>query len=282
MTTQHVGVVGAGTMGAGVAECLAQSGYRVTVVENDPDALTRAPKHLSDALRLAILLGRSHGDPQTVLGRVHWTARLADLADSTFVIECVTERVAQKEQLFGALDSVLPGGATIASCTSAIPIDRLASATKRPGDVIGLHFMNPAPLKETVEVIRGPRTSERTLDAALDLLSTLGKEGLVVGDGPGFVLNRVLMLCIAEAAASLGSGIADAETTDAIFERCLGHAMGPLRTADLIGLDNVLDTLSVLHELTGDDGYRAPGSLTALVAAGHLGRKSGQGFHVYG
>ncbi|NLE80821.1 MAG: 3-hydroxyacyl-CoA dehydrogenase family protein [Rhodococcus sp.] len=282
MSAQHVGVVGAGTMGTGVAQCLAQSGYRVTVVDSDPDALGRASKNLSDALRLAILLGRSRGDPQSVLARVHWTDRLDDLADATFVVECVRERLGQKEELFGALDRVLPAAATIASCTSAIPIDRLASATNRPGDVVGLHFMNPAPLKEAVEVVRGPRTSERTLDAALTLVSALGKEGLVVGDGPGFVLNRVLMLCIAEAATTLGSGIADAETIDALFERCLGHAMGPLRTADLIGLDNVRDTLNVLEELTGDSGYRVPDSLTALVAAGHLGRKSGEGFHDYG
>ncbi|MFC0451727.1 3-hydroxyacyl-CoA dehydrogenase family protein [Rhodococcus jostii] len=278
----RVGVVGAGTMGAGVAECLAQAGHDVTVVDPDPQAVDRARARMRDSLRLAILLGRTGGPkPAEVSARVRWTGEMTDLRDTTFVVECAPERIDLKEKLFAELDRLCGPETILATCTSGIPVDRIAASTTRPEQVVGLHFMNPAPLKDTVEVVRGPRTSPHTLDRALALLASLNKTGIVVGDGPGFVLNRVLMLCIAEAAAALDDGVADAETTDALFEGCLGHPMGPLRTADLIGLDNVHDTMTALRELTGDDHYRPPTSLVTLVEAGHLGRKTGQGFHDY-
>ncbi|MGV9865288.1 3-hydroxyacyl-CoA dehydrogenase family protein [Rhodococcus koreensis] len=277
-----IGVVGAGTMGAGVAESLARAGHDVTVVDSDQQAVEQARSRMRDSLRLAILLGRTGGPkPAEVTARVQWTAQLTDLRDAAVVIECVPERIDLKEKVFAELDRVCAPGALLASCTSGIPVDRLAASTTRPEQVVGLHFMNPAPLKDTVEVVRGPRTSQQSLDRALALLTSLGKTGIVVGDGPGFLLNRVLMLCIAEAAAAVGDGIADADTTDALFEGCLGHPMGPLRTADLIGLDNVQDTMTALRELTGDDHYRPPATLVALVEAGHLGRKTGRGFHEY-
>ncbi|MGW5144479.1 3-hydroxyacyl-CoA dehydrogenase family protein [Rhodococcus koreensis] len=277
-----IGVVGAGTMGAGVAESLARAGHDVTVVDSDQQAVEQARSRMRDSLRLAILLGRTGGPkPAEVTARVQWTAQLTDLRDADVVIECVPERIDLKEKVFAELDRVCAPGALLASCTSGIPVDRLAASTTRPEQVVGLHFMNPAPLKDTVEVVRGPRTSQQSLDRALALLTSLGKTGIVVGDGPGFLLNRVLMLCIAEAAAAVGDGIADADTTDALFEGCLGHPMGPLRTADLIGLDNVQDTMTALRELTGDDHYRPPATLVALVEAGHLGRKTGRGFHEY-
>ncbi|MDF3307687.1 3-hydroxyacyl-CoA dehydrogenase family protein [Rhodococcus sp. T2V] len=277
-----IGVVGAGTMGAGVAESLARAGHDVTVVDSDQQAVEQARSRMRDSLRLAILLGRTGGPkPAEVTARVQWTAQLTDLREAAVVIECVPERIDLKEKVFAELDRVCAPGALLASCTSGIPVDRLAASTTRPEQVVGLHFMNPAPLKDTVEVVRGPRTSQQSLDRALALLTSLGKTGIVVGDGPGFLLNRVLMLCIAEAAAAVGDGIADADTTDALFEGCLGHPMGPLRTADLIGLDNVQDTMTALRELTGDDHYRPPATLVALVEAGHLGRKTGRGFHEY-
>ncbi|QQZ15290.1 MULTISPECIES: 3-hydroxyacyl-CoA dehydrogenase family protein [Rhodococcus] len=281
-SAMSVGVVGAGTMGAGVAECLAQAGHDVIVVDPDPQAVELARSRMRDSLRLAILLGRAGGPkPAEVTARVHWTGQMSDLRDATVVIECVPERIDLKEKVFAELDRACAPDALLASCTSGIPVDRLAASTTRPEQVVGLHFMNPAPLKDTVEVVRGPRTSPQSLDRALALLASLNKTGIVVGDGPGFLLNRVLMLCIAEAATALGDGIADADTTDALFEGCLGHPMGPLRTADLIGLDNVHDTMTALRELTGDDHYRPPESLVALVEAGHLGRKTGRGFHEY-
>ena len=278
----RIGVVGAGTMGAGVAESVARAGHDVTVVDPDQQAVERARSRMRDSLRLAILLGRTaRPKPAEVTARVHWSGQITDLRAADVVIECVPERIELKEKVFAELDRVCAPGTLLASCTSGIPVDRLAASTARPEQVVGLHFMNPAPLKDTVEVVRGPRTSQQSLDRALALLTSLGKTGIVVGDGPGFLLNRVLMLCIAEAAAAVGDGIADAETTDALFEGCLGHPMGPLRTADLIGLDNVHDTMTALRELTGDDHYRPPATLVALVEAGHLGRKTGRGFHEY-
>jgi 3-hydroxybutyryl-CoA dehydrogenase len=278
----RIGVVGAGTMGAGVAESVARAGHDVTVVDPDQQAVERARSRMRDSLRLAILLGRTaRPKPAEVTARVHWTGQITDLRAADVVIECVPERIELKEKVFAELDRVCAPGTLLASCTSGIPVARLAASTTRPEQVVGLHFMNPAPLKDTVEVVRGPRTSQQSLDRALALLTSLGKTGIVVGDGPGFLLNRVLMLCIAEAAAAVGDVIADAETTDALFEGCLGHPMGPLRTADLIGLDNVHDTMTALRELTGDDHYRPPATLVALVEAGHLGRKTGRGFHEY-
>ncbi|MEV0245278.1 3-hydroxyacyl-CoA dehydrogenase family protein [Nocardia sp. NPDC050712] len=279
---QHVGIVGAGVMGAGIAQCVAQAGLQVTVVETDATAVENARRQLKSALRLSVLLGRgpAAADLPGITARVHWTDRLEDLATATFVIESVTERVELKRAVFANLDRVCPPTAIFASGTSAIPIADLAAETGRPERVLGLHFMNPAPLTETVEVITSAQTSPDALNRALALLDTLGKKGIVVGDGPGFVINRVLMLGIAEAVAITETGT-DAATIDDLFEGCLGHRMGPLRTADLIGLDNVADTLVVLRETTGDGRYRVPRALAELVAAGHLGRKTGKGFHEY-
>ncbi|NNH69582.1 3-hydroxyacyl-CoA dehydrogenase family protein [Nocardia uniformis] len=279
--TGVVAVIGAGTMGAGITQCLAQAGYEVIVVEPDPTAVERARRGLDEAVRLALLLGR--GDRGTALGtarRVRWTDSIGELGAVDFVIECAIEQIEVKEKLFAELDQVCPAAAVLASATSAIPIARLAAVTGRPDRVLGLHFMNPAPLTDAVEVVHGEATSPDTLSRATDLLTALGKESIIVGDRPGFVLNRLLMLSIAEAAALLDRG-EDAATVDALFERCLGHKMGPLRTADLIGLDNVADTLEVLRRETGEPHYRVPPALAALVAAGHFGRKTGQGFHDY-
>ncbi|AOW93306.1 3-hydroxybutyryl-CoA dehydrogenase [Rhodococcus sp. WMMA185] len=279
----NVGVVGAGTMGAGVTECLARAGHEVVVVEPDPQMVELARSRTRDSLRLAILLGRRDGtEPRDVAARVNWTGQMSDLSEADVVIECVPERIDLKERVFAELGRVCPPDTLLASCTSGIPVDKLAENTSRPENVVGLHFMNPAPLKDTVEVVRGPRTSAQSLDRALALVESLNKTGIVVGDRPGFVLNRVLMLCIGEAATAVDAGLADAETVDALFEGCLGHPMGPLRTADLIGLDNVRDTMTALRELTGDDHYRPPSALVALVEAGHCGRKTGRGFHDYG
>ncbi|WP_280386785.1 3-hydroxyacyl-CoA dehydrogenase family protein [Nocardia wallacei] len=276
-----VAVIGAGTMGTGIAQCLAQAGFRVEIVEPDPEAAERSRRDLREAVRLALLLG--HVDRATAAGaaeRVRWVAKIGELDGADFVIECATERIALKETLFGELDRHCPAHTVLASCTSAIPIARLAAATERPDRVLGLHFMNPAPLTTAVEVVRGAQTAPQSLARATDLVGALGKEAIVVGDRPGFVLNRVLMLCIAEAAATLDTGT-DAATVDALFEQCLGHRMGPLRTADLIGLDNVADTLEVLRHETAEPHYRVPPALAALVDAGHHGRKTGRGFHDY-
>ncbi|QDP83210.1 3-hydroxyacyl-CoA dehydrogenase family protein [Nocardia otitidiscaviarum] len=268
-------------MGAGIAQCLAQAGREVIVVEPDPTAVERARRGLDEAVRLALLLGR--GDRRTALDtarRVRWSDTIDEFDAADFVIECAVERIELKEKLFADLDRVCPDDTVLASITSAIPIARLAAATARPDRVLGLHFMNPAPLTDAVEVVRGAATSPDTMARATDLLTALGKQPIVVGDRPGFVLNRLLMLSIAEAAALLDAG-ETAATVDDLFEQCLGHRMGPLRTADLIGLDNVADTIEVLRRETGEQHYRVPPALAALVTAGHFGRKTGQGFHDY-
>jgi 3-hydroxybutyryl-CoA dehydrogenase len=283
VTSAPVGIVGAGVMGIGVTQCLVQAGRSVLVVDPDAAVLPTGPHRLRDGLRLDRLLGRSRDDTplEAHLARVRWTDRLSDLAGAAFVIECVWERVPDKERVFRELDVVCPPEAVFASCTSAIPIARLAGFTGRPDRVLGMHFMNPAPLKDTVEVIKASMTSEETLRRAVELLDTLGKKAIVVSDAPGFVSNRVLMLTINEAATVVRQGTADAEQVDEIFQSCFGHPMGPLRTADLIGLDTVLDSLDVLREHTGDPRFEPCPLLAELVRAGRTGRKSGAGFHDY-
>jgi 3-hydroxybutyryl-CoA dehydrogenase len=212
---------------------------------------------------------------------VRWTDRLSDLSGAAFVIECVWERVPDKERVFRELDAICPPRTVFASCTSAIPIARLAGVTNRPDRVLGMHFMNPAPLKDTVEVIRASSTSEKTLRRAVDLLGSLDKKAIVVSDAPGFVSNRVLMITINEAITVVQQGTADAKQVDDIFQSCFGHPMGPLRTADLIGLDTILDSLDVLRQHTGDPRFEPCPLLVNLVCAGRTGHKSGSGFYDY-
>lgn len=281
MTKAHFGVVGAGVMGIGVTQCLARAGHAVLVVDPDPAALSTGLCRLRDGLRLDRLLGRSDTSIETLLSRVRWTNRLSDLSGAAFVIECVWERVPDKERVFRELDAVCPPQAVFASCTSAIPIARLAGVTGRPDRVLGMHFMNPAPLKDTVEVIRTSTTSEETLHHAVDLLGTLDQKAIVVSDAPGFVSNRVLMLTINEAVTVVQQGTAEIKQVDEIFQSCFGHPMGPLRTADLIGLDTILDSLNVLREYTGDPRFEPCPLLVDLVCAGRTGRKSGSGFYDY-
>ncbi|MFH8991108.1 3-hydroxyacyl-CoA dehydrogenase family protein [Streptomyces sp. NPDC017940] len=279
-----VGVVGAGTMGTGIAQCLAEAGHRVIVVDPEESALATAPARLRDGIRLARMFRKQPAAVamDAALDAVTWARSPRDLADARFVLECAPERIPLKEKVFRELDDACRGDAVFATVTSAIPVGRLAAQTGRPRQVLGMHFMNPAPLKEAVEVIRGPRTADETLDTALALLAGIGKTGIVVSDAPGFVSNRVLMLTINEAATVVQQGTADAATVDRIFQDCFGHTMGPLATGDLIGLDTIVDTLYVLLECTGDERFQPCGQLRDLVAAGHAGRKTGQGFHRYG
>lgn len=277
-----VGVVGAGTIGAGVAQCFAAAGFPVLVVERDVAATADVRERIRSGLRLARLLGSQHEDPAAVLARLSWTDRLDALEPADVVVESATEHRGLKQEIFAALDRVVRPDVLMASTTSAVPVDELASATAHPERVLGLHFMNPPPLKTTVEVVRGPRTTDASLGLAIALLDRLGKKAIVVGDRPGFVLNRIMMSLIVQAIETVEQGAADPATVDGLFENCLGHSMGPLATADLIGLDNVLDTLTVLRECTGDDRYVPPRMLVDLVRNGHCGRKSGKGFHDHG
>lgn len=283
MPERVVGVVGAGVIGRGVGQSLAEAGHRVVLVDVDDAILTRA---LDDIRRNAgarrLLTKGAAASPEELLARIDATTDAAALAAASFVIENVTERWAVKEPVWRHLDRVCPPGTVLAANTSAIPIAKLAAATSgRSPYVLGIHFMNPVPLKDTVEVIRSADTADATVDDALDLLASMGKGALVVNDAPGFVSNRILMLTINEAIAVLDEGVADAETIDAVFTRCFGHPMGPLATGDLIGLDTIADTLAVLGDETGDERFRPARLLDELVAEGRFGRKSGRGVFDY-
>jgi methoxymalonate biosynthesis protein len=269
-------VIGAGVMGTGIAALALGHGWDVLLLDDDPAARRSAETRVADQVRL----GRLIGALPSKAGSLVVAADLGFLAGERFaaVVESVVERPAVKRAVLAAI----PAGSLIATTTSAIPVDELADAVADPADLVGLHFMNPPYRIRAVEVVLGARTGPDTTARARALLAALGARPVVVGDGPGFVVNRVLQRMINEAARIVGAGIADAATVDAAMTECLGHRTGPLATADLIGLDNVVDSLVVLRERTGDEGYRPCGTLLAKVDAGHLGRKTGRGFHDYG
>lgn len=278
MKHRHVAVLGAGVMGTAITTLVVGHGLPVTLVDVDPDRLTRARTEVSNQLRLAQLMGAM--SPEHT-GDLVTTTELADIATADVVIEAVTELAEVKAKLLGEVSAVVGPDVLLLSNTSAIPVNELARSLTHPERTVGAHFMNPPYLIKTVEVIRGPRTSDAAMSTALDLLGTLGREAVVVGDGPGFVINRVLQRMINEAARIADEGLATPEAIDALFTGCLGHRTGPLATADLIGLDNVVDSLRVLHERTGDPGYEPSALLLTKVAAGDFGRKTGRGFYEY-
>lgn len=279
-----IGVVGAGTIGAGVAESFAAAGLNVVLVDLGPAQLEDALGRIRNSLR-AMRLTRPAEAPANVgdvLARIQATTELSDLARADYVVENVFEEKALKLGIFRELDRICADDCILAVNTSAIPIAEIAAATGRPERVIGVHFMNPVPLKPTVEVIRGALTADETLGRTLALLERIGKQAVVVGDGPGFVSNRVLMLTINEAVRIVEEGVAGADDVDRLFRECFGHSMGPLETGDLIGLDTILATLDVLRDLTQDPKFEASALLRSMVRDGSLGRKSGKGFHLYG
>ncbi len=284
MEGRLVGVIGAGVMGVGVAQNLAQTGHRVVLVDLSEAVLERARAEIRQGVRFQGMF-RKDGPKvgaDEVLGRIQFTTSLEPLGEAEFVIENVTEKWEIKREVYGKLDAACPPEAVFAANTSAIPITRIGGATKRAPKVLGMHFMNPVPLKPTVEVIRGYHTSEETLRCALDLLARMGKEGIVVNDAPGFVSNRVLMLTVNEAVYLVQDQVATAEQVDHLFKTCFGHKMGPLETADLIGLDTILFSIEVLYEAFSDSKYRPCPLLRKMVDAGLYGRKNGKGFYDYG
>ena len=279
-----VGVVGAGVMGVGVAQNLAQTGHRVVLLDVSEGVLERARAEIAKNVRFHGMFAKTKGGPSAdeVLGRIHFTTDYAPFAEASFVVENVPERWEIKKPIYPVLDELCPPDACFAANTSAYSITRIGSLTRRPEKVLGMHFMNPVPLKSTVEVIRGYHTTRETIGTALALLAAMGKEGIVVNDMPGFVSNRVLMLTINEAAWLIQDGVASVEDVDRIFVTCFGHKMGPLATADLIGLDTILYSIEVLYESYADSKYRPCPLLKKMVDAGLHGRKSGRGFFDYG
>jgi 3-hydroxybutyryl-CoA dehydrogenase len=283
MRIPAVGVVGSGVMGAGLAQDLAQTGHRVVVIDSLESALDRARRDITNNLRMQKMLHPEsvRESAPAVLGRITWTTEYDGLATVDFVIENITENWNLKKPVWARIDLLAPEHCVMAANTSAISITRIASITRRPSRVLGIHFMNPVPLKSTVEVIRGYHTSDETIAIATTLLTQMNKQGIVVRDMPGFVSNRVLMLMINEAIFVLQDGVATVEQVDTIFRSCFSHKMGPLETADLIGLDTILDSIEVLHESYADSKYRPCPLLKKMVDAGLCGRKSGRGFYDY-
>jgi 3-hydroxybutyryl-CoA dehydrogenase len=281
---RKIGVVGAGVMGAGVGQSLAQTGHEAILVDISDDVLERARREIRQNLRFQGMLqkGAKKEDPAAVLARLSFTTDLAALADVDLVVENVPEKWEIKKEVYPRLDAVCPGRTIFCVDTSCFSITRVAALTRRPDRVIGVHFMNPVPLKPMVEVIRGYHTSEETIESTRAFLRQMGKDAIVVNDSPGFVSNRVLMLTVNEAVFVVQDGVAPAEQVDLLFKTCFGHKMGPLETADLIGLDTILYSLEVLYESYNDPKYRPSPLLRKMVDAGLLGRKSGKGFYDYG
>jgi 3-hydroxybutyryl-CoA dehydrogenase len=273
---EHVLVVGAGQMGGGIAQVVAGSGRRVSLHDAQPGAVERG----LEAMRRSLGKLAEHGgaDPNEALGRID---PVDDLVPADLMIEAVVEDAEVKEDVFRRADTTLPDGAVLASNTSSIPISSLAAATQRPDRVIGMHFFNPVPVMALVEVVRGGDTSDETAEAITELARELGKTPAVANDTPGFVSNRILMPFINEAVWALHDGVAEAEAIDTIAKLGFNHPLGPLALADLIGLDTCVAIMQVLQEGLGDDRYAPCPLLREHVAAGRLGRKSGEGFFRY-
>jgi len=284
MTEQVVGVIGAGVMGIGVAQNLAQSGFKVVLIDVSEQALERARTEIRNNVRFQAFSKKDKtqaDDPAHILGRILFTTDYAPLADAFYVVENVVEKWEAKSDVYPRLDAVCPAHTVYAVDTSCFSITRVGALTNRPDKVIGIHFMNPVPMKPTVEVIKGWHTSEETIAITDDMLSRMGKNSVLVNDSPGFVSNRVLMLTVNEAVFVLQDQVATAQQVDEIFKKCFGHKMGPLETADLIGLDTILYSIEVLQESFGDSKYRPCPLLKKMVDAGLMGRKSGEGFYKY-
>ena len=276
MRFEHVLVVGAGQMGGGIAQVVAASGRRVSLHDAAPGATERGLAAMRKSLEK--LAEKGGGDPDEVLGRV---TAVEELVPADLLIEAVIEDAGVKTEIFRRADDVLPEAAILASNTSSIPITSLAAVTERPDRVIGMHFFNPVPVLKLVEVIRAVQTSDETAVAITTLAEELGKVPAQANDFPGFVSNRILMPFINEAAYALLEGVAEAEAIDTIAKLGFAHPLGPLALADLIGLDTCVAIMEVLHEGLGNPKYAPCPLLRQYVAAGRLGRKSGQGFYTY-
>ncbi|OLB63022.1 MAG: 3-hydroxybutyryl-CoA dehydrogenase [Acidobacteria bacterium 13_2_20CM_2_66_4] len=277
-----IGVIGAGTMGNGIAQTFAQSGFSVILLDVAQPMLDRARGTIEASLGKFVEKGRlSAADRDATLARLATTTTLDRLVEADYIVEAIVENADAKRALFTSLDAIATRDAILASNTSSISITSLGAATKRPDKVLGMHFMNPVPLMTLVELIRGQATSAESMTIASDLCRTLGKTPVEAADYPGFIANRILMPMINEAIYAVMEGVGTPEAIDAVMKLGMNHPMGPLTLADFIGLDICLAILNVLHDGLGDPKYRPCPLLRRMVAAGHLGRKSGQGFYTY-
>jgi 3-hydroxybutyryl-CoA dehydrogenase len=282
MALMKIAVLGAGTMGNGIAQVFAQHGHQVVLRDLDAAILERALLQIEKSLGKLVEKGRlASEDRDAALGRIGTTTDLGAAASADLVVEAVVEKLEVKSEVFRELDRLTGEAAILASNTSSISITKLGAVTGRPEQVIGMHFMNPVPLMKLVEVIRGQATSDATTRSVMQLSETLGKTPVEVNDYPGFVSNRVLLPMINAAVFAVYEGVASAEAIDSVMKLGMNHPMGPLTLADFIGLDVCLDILNVLHDGLGDPKYRPCPLLKRMVDAGWLGRKSGRGFYAY-
>jgi 3-hydroxybutyryl-CoA dehydrogenase len=281
-STKTIAVLGAGTMGSGIAHVFARSGFRVLLCDIEQALLDKALAKIRTNLGREAAKGKLTAEEvEAAAAHIRLTTDRATLAEAQFAVEAASERFEIKSELFRSLDAILPKEAILATNTSSISITKLAAQTARPAQVIGMHFFNPVPVMALVEIIRGLQTDQATFDAVRDLSIKLGKTPIEVNDSPGFVSNRVLMPLINEAAFTVMEGVASAEAVDQVFQLGMAHPMGPLTLADFIGLDVCVDILRVLHSGLGDPKYRPCPLLVKMVDAGWLGRKSGRGFYTY-
>ncbi len=277
-----IGIVGGGTMGNGIAHVCAQAGYKVILVDTTPELLEKAIKTISNNLDRMVKKEKiTEQAKNDAMSRIKTTTRMVELQDAQLVVEAIYENLEAKIKLFTQLDHICTNGSILASNTSSLPITQLAATTNRADRVIGMHFMNPVPMMQLVEVIRGIATSDDTYNTVKELSIKLGKKPVEVNDYPGFISNRILMPMINEAVYALMEGVASAEDIDTVMKLGMNHPMGPLTLADFIGLDVCLAIMQVLYTGFSDSKYRPCPLLWKMVQAGYLGRKTGRGFFVY-
>jgi 3-hydroxybutyryl-CoA dehydrogenase len=282
MAIQRMAVVGAGQMGSGIAQVAAQAGVEVVLADATPELARRGLEKLSATLGKLVEKGKMPADERArVLGRIRAAERLEDCAGADLAIEAIVENEAAKREIFRRLDAMLRPEALLASNTSSISITALAAGTKRPARFAGMHFMNPPPVMQLVEIVRGLQTSEETYQEVVSLAKRFGKTTVTSRDSPGFIVNRILIPLLNEACFALQEGLASAEDIDTAVKLGLNHPMGPLTLADFVGLDTCLAIAEVLHRELGDDKYRPAPLLRTYVSAGWHGRKAGRGFHRY-
>lgn len=278
-----IGVIGADVMGTGVTHNFALAGYDVILVDVSEDILAKAKEQIAGSIRFQGLYTKAFAaeKPEAIMGRIRFTVDYGLLKDADYVVENVPEKWEIKREVYLTLDRICPARCIFAVNTSCISITKVASLTNRPAQVIGSHYMNPVIMKPVVEVIKGYHTSEETIEATKELLASLHKEAIVVNDLPGFVSNRISHLMMNEAAFVVQDQVADPKDVDDIFKKCFGHKMGPLETADLIGLDTVVHSLDILYDSYQDSKFRCCPLLRKMAEAGMHGRKTGQGFYSY-
>ena len=282
MAVSRIGVLGAGQMGAGIAQVASCSGYSVTMVDIDENAVERGMDSIRSSLQRIVSKGRMElKDSQAAMELITRSTNRSDLSECDLIVEAIPEILQLKLDTFSELDSICGRDSILATNTSSISIDAIAKATNRPDRVIGMHFMNPVPIMKLVEIINGSETLSEVTDEVISVAESMGKVALLCNDSPGFVSNRILCPMINEAILTLEEGVAEPDAIDGIMKLGMNHPIGPLALADLIGLDTVLHIMGVLHDGLGDDKYKPASLLVSMVGEGKLGRKSGKGFYDY-